>query len=70
MLDKQIIGALKQVEAGRTVKEVARELGVSEESQKYKDAIQKDVQRLCASAPTGRPHSWLAKPCRREWTGN
>jgi putative transposase len=28
--EEQIIGALKQVEAGRTVKEVARELGVSE----------------------------------------
>src|SRR5579862_2773346 len=28
--EEQIIGVLKQVEAGRTVKEVARELGVSE----------------------------------------
>jgi putative transposase len=28
--EEQIIGALKHVEAGRTVKEVARELGVSE----------------------------------------
>jgi putative transposase len=28
--EEQIIGTLKQVEAGRTVKEVARELGVSE----------------------------------------
>jgi putative transposase len=28
--EEQIIGALKQVEAGRTVKEMARELGVSE----------------------------------------
>ena len=28
--EEQIIGALKQVEAGRTVKELARELGVSE----------------------------------------
>ena len=28
--EEQIIGVLKQVEAGRTVKEVARELGISE----------------------------------------
>ena len=28
--EEQIIGVLKQVEAGRTVKEIARELGVSE----------------------------------------
>ena len=28
--EEQIIGVLKQVEAGRTVQEVARELGVSE----------------------------------------
>lgn len=28
--EEQIIGVLKQVEAGRTVKELARELGVSE----------------------------------------
>jgi putative transposase len=28
--EEQIIGVMKQVEAGRTVKEVARELGVSE----------------------------------------
>ncbi len=28
--EEQIIGVLKQVEAGQTVKEVARELGVSE----------------------------------------
>ena len=28
--EEQIIGVLKQVEAGRTVKEVARGLGVSE----------------------------------------
>ncbi len=28
--EEQIIGVLKQVEAGRTVKELARELGVAE----------------------------------------
>ena len=28
--EEQVIGVLKQVDAGRTVKEVARELGVSE----------------------------------------
>lgn len=49
--EEQIIGVLKQVEAGRTVKEVARELGVSEATiytwkSKYGGMEVSDARRL------------------------
>jgi len=49
--EEQIIGTLKQVEAGRTVKEVARELGVSEATiytwkSKYGGMEVSDARRL------------------------
>jgi putative transposase len=49
--EEQIIGALKQVEAGRTVKEIARELGVSEATiytwkSKYGGMEVSDARRL------------------------
>ena len=59
--EEQIIGVLKQVEAGRTVKEVARELGVSEATiytwkSKYGGMEVSEARRLNAE----RPHSSLA----------
>ena len=49
--EEQIIGALKQTEAGRTVKEMARELGVSEATiytwkSKYGGMEASDARRL------------------------
>jgi putative transposase len=49
--EEQIIGALKRVEAGQTVKEVARELGVSEATiytwkSKYGGMEVSDARRL------------------------
>jgi putative transposase len=49
--EEQIMGALKQVEAGRTVKEIAREFGVSEATiytckSKYGGMEVRDARRL------------------------
>lgn len=49
--EAQIIGAVKQLEAGRSVKEVARELGVTDQTlynwkSKYSGLEVSDAQRL------------------------
>jgi len=52
--EEQIIGVLKQVEAGRTVKDVARELGVREDDLHLEEQVRRHgSERGAAAEGTG-----------------